>query len=44
MQIEVDEKLLDKGSHIEIRKRKDEIVVMEVPKSKQIKTVKVKES
>lgn len=39
MKIEIDEKILDKGSHIEIRKRKDGIVILEIPKGKQIQIV-----
>lgn len=36
MQIEIDEKRLDKISHIEIRRRKDAVVVVEIPKGKTI--------
>lgn len=41
---EIDEKILDKPSHIEIRKRKDSIVVMAVPKSKCIVTLEGKDN
>lgn len=36
IKIEIDEKVLDRGSHVEVRKRKDVIVILEVPKAKQI--------
>lgn len=37
--IEIDEKELERISHLEVRKRKDEIIVLEVPKAKQIKSI-----
>lgn len=43
MTIEIDEKLLERGSHIEIRKRKDEIVIIHVPRGNQIQSVTANE-
>ena len=40
MKIEIDEKRLDKISHFEIRRRKDSVVIVEIPKGKTIKEVK----
>lgn len=37
--IEIDEKSLERISHLEVRKRKDEIVILEVPKAKQIQSI-----
>ena len=39
VEIKIDEKIFERGGHIEVRKRKGEIVILEVPKSKQIECV-----
>lgn len=39
IEIKLDEKIFERGSHIEIRKRKDEIVILEVPKAKQLENI-----
>lgn len=39
IKIEIDERILNRGSTIEVRKRKNEIVILEIPKAKQIQSV-----
>jgi len=40
MLIEIDEKRLDRISHFEIRRRKESIVVVEIPKGKTVEEIK----
>ncbi|WP_342756742.1 hypothetical protein [Kineothrix sedimenti] len=43
--IEIDEKIFERGSHVEIKKRNKDggFVILEVPKSKEVKTIAINE-
>ena len=43
VKIELDEKIFERGSHVEIKKRNRDggFVILEVPKAKEVKTVNV---
>ncbi len=39
VKIKIDDRTFDRISHIEVRKRKDEIIAVEIPKAKQIECI-----